>query len=176
VAELRIYDGDELKLILLLTHLKSKISTEQDFKGKDVRMAEAVALVGIYTNLRNQFPHIPIILGGDFNTHLSSLELELLKRTDLIDFHDQLGTPVEERVSLIHFDYAGNPHSQVLDYLLVSPHLIDRIVASDSYTYRYKGFYDIPEELPKTLSDRYKMPSDHYPLVLTVHMETPKGF
>lgn len=170
VAELWVYDQDQLKMILLLVHLKSKISTDQDFQGKDVRMAEANALVKIYENLRSNFPDVPIVLGGDFNTHFSSLELELLGRTDLIDFHDHLGTPEEDRVSLIHFDYAENPNPQVLDYLLISPHLRDQIVPSQSFTYRYKGFYDIPEDLPKNLKARYQMPSDHFPLVLTIKL------
>jgi predicted extracellular nuclease len=175
VAELRLYEGTQLKLILLLTHLKSMISTEQDFRGKDVRTAEAIALAGIYQNLRSAFLDTPIILGGDFNSHLSSLELELVKRTDLVDFHDLLGTSIEDRTSLVHFDYTEKPHALVLDYLLVSPHLTNRVVKSESYTYRYKGFYEIPEELPKTLKERYQMPSDHYPLVLTVNLQSDKS-
>jgi predicted extracellular nuclease len=166
VAELRLYDGSHLKLIILLIHLKSMISTEQDFKVKDLRTAEAVALAGLYNRLRSEFPEVPIILGGDFNSSLSSLELELLKRTDLKDYHDLLGTPTEGRISLVHFDYLGRPHPLILDYLLVSPHLIEKVNKTMSYTYRYKGFYDVPEELPTTLKARYQMPSDHYPLVL----------
>ena len=168
VAELRLFDGDELKLIVLLTHLKSKITADQDFGGKDVRTAEATALAGIYENLRSVFPDVPIVLGGDFNAELSSLELELLKRTDLSDFHDSLETPAEKRISLVYFDYSGRPCPMVLDYLLISPHLKNRIINAESYTYGYKGFYEIPEQYPKTLKERYQMPSDHYPLVLTL--------
>jgi endonuclease/exonuclease/phosphatase family metal-dependent hydrolase len=170
VAELRVYDDTKLKIIILLTHLKSMISTEQDYKGKDVRTAEAIALVGIYNEIKKTFPDVPVVLGGDFNTDLSSLEAELIKRTDLQDFHDCLGTPKEGRTSLVHFDYVGNPHSLVLDYLLISPHLCHRIVSEKSHTYRYKGFYNIPDSLPKTPQERYQMPSDHYPLVLTLRI------
>jgi endonuclease/exonuclease/phosphatase family metal-dependent hydrolase len=172
VGELRLYEGDQLKFIVLLVHLKSMISTEQDFKGKDVRTAEAIALAGIYSKLRADFPKVPIVLGGDFNTSLATLELELLARTDLVDFHDLLNTPEEKRVSLVHFDYLERPHLLILDYLLISPHLKNRIIDSESYTYRYKGFYEIPENLPKTPKDRYQMPSDHYPLVLTIDLKS----
>jgi hypothetical protein len=170
VAELRIYDQESLKLILLLTHLKSKISSDQDFRGKDVRTAEAIALSSIYRELRSKYPETPIIVSGDFNTELSSLELELIRRTDLVDFHDCLGTPIENRVSLVHFDFAQTPHRQILDYILISPHLTKSIVFSESFTFRYKGFYDIPEPLPQTLKERLQMPSDHYPLVLTLEL------
>ncbi len=170
VAELRLLDGANPRLILLLTHLKSMISTEEDFKGKDVRTAEAAALVGIYEALRAGNPEVPVIVGGDFNTSLESLELELLRRTDLADFQDVLGIPVEERVSLFYFDFLGRPHPLVLDYLLVSPHLKDRIVSDESGTYRYKGFHGIADLRPSVPRERYQMPSDHYPLVVTVEL------
>lgn len=171
VAELRLYDGQELKLIILLAHLKSMLSTDQDFKGKDTRTGEAEALVRIYKNLRTGFPGVPIIVGGDLNASLSSLELEFLEQSDLIDFHDYLQTPEENRVSLVYFDDAGQRVLNVLDYLLVSPDLCDQIIGSKSYTYRYKGFFDIPERLPESIQARYQMPSDHYPLVLTLNMD-----
>jgi predicted extracellular nuclease len=173
VAELRIFDHNEMKLTILLTHLKSKISKDRDFLGKDIRTAEANALVGIYEKLKSSFSTVPIILGGDFNAPLASLELELLNRTDLIDFNEILGTPMEQRYTFTHFDYAKSPHPQVLDYLLVSPHLRNRIVADQSYTYRYKNFYNIADELPKTMQERFQMPSDHYPLVLTIQLDSP---
>ncbi len=168
-AELRLSDEvSNLKLILLLTHLKSKISTAEDFQGKDQRTAEAIALASIYEDLRTSHPGTPVIVGGDFNADISSLELELIRRTDLTDFHDIPGTAPEERVSLVYFDYSGKPHTQVLDYLLVSPELKDRVVPEKSFTYRYKGFYGISEGPPETIKQRYQMPSDHFPLVLTI--------
>lgn len=172
VAELRLFDpdGDRLALIFFLTHLKSKLSTELDPQGKDVRTAEAIALASIYDRARAAHPEVPIVLGGDFNAELSSLELELLKRTDLTDFHDRLGTPREDRITFLHFAQAGKAEPMVLDHLLVSPHLRDRIDAARSFTYRYKGFHDIPEELPRNLRERMRLPSDHYPVVLTVEL------
>jgi endonuclease/exonuclease/phosphatase family metal-dependent hydrolase len=168
VAELRLFEGKQLRLILLLTHLKSKISTDHDFRGSDVRRAEAEALAGLYKKIRSQFPGTPVVVGGDFNSDLSSPELELLQETDLRDFHELIQTPLPERVSLVHFDHLGMPNPQVLDYLLVSPELASRIVPEKSCTYRYRHFHDIPHPLPATLQERYQMPSDHFPLVLTL--------
>jgi endonuclease/exonuclease/phosphatase family metal-dependent hydrolase len=170
VAELRLIQDGKLELMFLLVHLKSMLSTDHDHMGKDQRTAEANALVSIYENYRAQMPEVPIVVGGDFNTQLSSIELELLSRTDLTDFHDCLQTPQEERVSLIHFEVNGTPKPNILDYLLISPHLRDRIVKEKSYTFRYKSFYDIPEPLPDVPRQRYRLPSDHYPLVLTIRL------
>jgi predicted extracellular nuclease len=168
VAELRLFADGELKLILLLTHLKSKLSSDQDFQGRDRRTAEAVALAGFYNRLRAEIPNVPIVVGGDLNSTLDSPELEALRQTDLTDFHDVLQTPAEERVSFVHFDYKDVAHPQVLDYLLVSPHLKEKIVPELSRTFRYKSFYDIAYPLPKTPGERFMMPSDHFPLVLTL--------
>jgi endonuclease/exonuclease/phosphatase family metal-dependent hydrolase len=169
VAELRLRDGAGLRLILLLVHLKSKLSTDQDFRGKDGRTAEAIALAGLYNDLRAACPEAPIVVGGDFNAELASLELELLNHTDLADFHELLGTPPAERISLIHFDLADQAHPQTLDYLLVSPHLRQAIVRERSFTYRYRGFYGVPEPLPRSFRERAQLPSDHYPVVLTIN-------
>jgi endonuclease/exonuclease/phosphatase family metal-dependent hydrolase len=168
VAELHLFDGEVLQLILLLTHLKSKISTDKDFQGRDLRRAEASALAALYTKISGQNPGVPIVVGGDFNSDLKSPELELVTKTNLTDFHDLIGSPAESRISQMHFDYKGEPQPQVLDYLLVSPHLKNKIVAEKSFTYRYKSFYDTPHPLPVTVSQRYHMPSDHFPLVLTL--------
>lgn len=171
VAELRLSNQDGLWMILLLVHLKSQLSTEADYKGKDTRLAEATALVKIYQDLRQQFPKVPIVIGGDFNADLRSLELEILKSTDLSDFRDVVEIPEEQRYSLIYFDFGGRAYPLILDHLLVSPHLKDRIVKKESFIYRYKGFYNIPLDRPKSEAERYRMPSDHYPLVLTLKTE-----
>lgn len=171
IGELRLLEGGKVKLALFLTHLKSKISTDQDFRGNDVRRAEAIALAGFYEKFRSKHPEVPVVVGGDFNSDLSSSELELIARTDLCDFHDLLATPREERISLVHFDHLGQPQPQVLDYLLLSPHLRDKVVKEKSCTYRYRSFYQIPHPLPSTLEERYRMPSDHYPLVLTLRLK-----
>lgn len=168
VAELHLHGGDRLELILLLTHLKSKISTVTDYQGRDMRTAEARALASLYKNISARHPDVGVVVAGDFNSDLKSPELELIDKTDLTDFHELLASPVEDRISLVHFDHGGNPHPQILDYILVSPHLIDKVVREQSYTYRYKSFYEVPHPLPKTVHQRYHMPSDHYPLVVTL--------
>lgn len=169
VAELHL-EGErgEKQLILMLAHLKSKLTSERDVRGKDARTAEAMALAQLYQRTRVTHPEVPVVVGGDLNAELGSLELELLARTDLTDFHELRGSTAEERASYVHFDHGGRPHPQTLDYLLVSPDLKARVVPERSGTYRYKGFYEIVEPLPETPRERHRMPSDHYPIFLTI--------
>jgi predicted extracellular nuclease len=171
VAELRLSDEQGLRLICLLVHLKSKLTQDRDIQGKDVRTAEAIALVELYRQRRLAYPETPILVGGDLNADLSSLELELVRRTDLTDFHDLLETPEDDRNSYVFFDYAGQAIPETIDYLLLSPHLKDRVVPEESRTYRYKGYYDIEDPSPRAQQERFKMPSDHYPLVVTLRID-----
>jgi endonuclease/exonuclease/phosphatase family metal-dependent hydrolase len=169
VAELRLAEANgQLRLILLLTHLKSQISTEDDIRGKDTRTAEAFALSELYRRRSIEHAGVPILVGGDLNAEIGSLELEPIRHTDLLDFQDLLETPREERITLVHFDYSGSPAPLVFDYLFVSPGLANRIVREESYVYRYKNFYGVPDPLPENRPQRWLMPSDHYPLVLTL--------
>jgi endonuclease/exonuclease/phosphatase family metal-dependent hydrolase len=171
VAELRLMDArGRLRLLLLLVHLKSMLSTEQDFRGKDLRTAEAIALSEIYAERRAEFPAVPVVVGGDFNAQLSSLELELIHRTDLVDFHDLLATPAQDRISLVHFDTADRPRHQTVDYLLISPELRECVVPEGSFTWRHRSFHGVIEGLPASSRERHRMPSDHYPVVLTVRL------
>lgn len=167
-AELHLYEEESLQLILFLTHLKSKISTDRDFEGRDIRRSEAEALVTLYKNTTQKYPDVPIIICGDLNSELASPELEELRLSGLTDFHDILGTEIEKRTSFVHFDYFGKAHLQTLDYILLSPHLLEKIIPQHSYTYRYKSFYDITYPLPKNPSQRHAMASDHFPLVVTL--------
>jgi endonuclease/exonuclease/phosphatase family metal-dependent hydrolase len=168
VAELRVLKDGAPALICLLTHLKSKISSDQDFRGADLRSAEARALAAFYEAERKKFPGVPIILGGDFNAELDSEELAPLRQTDLLDFQDVRNASREERTSIIHITYHGEALHQVIDYMLISPDLKEHVVAGESGVYRYKGFYDIPDPLPTTMREKFRLPSDHYPLVLTL--------
>jgi len=170
VAELRILDGDHPALICLLTHLKSKISSDQDFRGTDLRSGEARALKNLYEARREKFPGVPILIGGDFNADLGSEELKPLRESDLTDFQDLIGTAPEERTTIIHINYHAEALHQVIDYILVSPELKNGVIAEGSGVYRYKGFYDIPDPLPATLKEKFRLPSDHYPLVLNVEL------
>jgi endonuclease/exonuclease/phosphatase family metal-dependent hydrolase len=170
VAELHLFEKNKLQLILLLTHLKSKISTEKDYQGRSLRRAEAESLIHLYHKICERYPDVPVVVGGDLNSELSSPELEILASSNLIDFHELIGAPPEHRISFVHFNYQGEPQPQTLDYLLVSPHLHARVDGDKSYTYRYKSYYDTPHPLPSTVHQRYHMPSDHFPLVLTIEL------
>lgn len=173
-AELRVFNPGEKtpSLIFLLVHLKSKLDPDGiDPQGRDRRAAELKTLTGIYQELRNEFPQIPIIVGGDFNgiVHRERGESEFLPlfATDLEDVFSILGRDVTEAMTQIQFNRMGQSVYLQIDYLMVSPHLKEHIVPEESFVYRYKSDLGVKLNLPTTLDQRLAMPSDHYPVVAT---------
>ncbi|MFN7131698.1 MAG: endonuclease/exonuclease/phosphatase family protein, partial [Myxococcales bacterium] len=170
IAELRLCEGDVPRLILLLVHLKSKLSAVGDVAGRSLRTAEADALADFYAQRRSEFPGVPVVVGGDFNAPLGSQELELLARSGLVDFNDVVGTPESQRYTHVHFDMAGNVRAEAIDYLLLSPELRDVVVKEGSFTFWYQGERGTAPPLPSAAVGRYLMPSDHFPVVVTLDL------
>jgi endonuclease/exonuclease/phosphatase family metal-dependent hydrolase len=167
--ELHLYDGDAQSpsLICLLAHLKSQISNNYDPKGEYTRTAEFYALINVFENLKNNHS-CPIVVGGDFNFILTKKEKDFLAEVGLLEIHDILGSPLEDRVTHIHFDNDGNPNFGQLDYLLVTTGL--SVKKEESFTYRFKDYYGQAYAFPKSIKEKRLNESDHYPLVLSIEI------
>jgi endonuclease/exonuclease/phosphatase family metal-dependent hydrolase len=174
VSELRILKDNRLVLIILLVHLKSKWDREgNDPNGFLKRSHEIEALLEISKSLDKEFPLCPIIIAGDLNgvAQKNNCEREfreIYKQTTFTDILDILDLPEEERITFVHFQKDGKPDHFQLDYIFLPLTLKDKVKKEESGIYQYKNIYDIPIELPKNPFERYALPSDHYPLVLSL--------
>lgn len=161
----------QLKLIILLTHLKSKLDPDRiDAFGSVRREAEVNLLVNIYKSL--PYKTVPIVVAGDFNGHAGSKDTEheflaIHEKTDLIDCLD-LGTCSEDqRMTHLQIYPNGNKKLLQIDYLFVNQVLQEKVVTDKTYVYRFKTGEAV-QPLPENLDQRLKLPSDHYPVVLTL--------
>ena len=176
VSELRIFKNKNIEMIILLVHLKSKWDREgNDPNGFLKRSQEVLTLIDIYNTHRNNFPTTPIIIAGDLNgvAQKNNCEREfreIYKQTALTDILDILDLPTEERVSYIHFSKDGAPERFQLDYIFLPITLEDKIKKEESGIYRFKGPQGQPMGLPLNSFERYALPSDHYPLVLSLDL------
>lgn len=177
VSELRLFAPNENspRLVILLTHLKSKLDPENiDIQGRLRRGAELKALVDIYNEVRAELNHkVPVMVAGDFNGIASKLMMEgefqyLHDKTDLIEVLEAANRPVEERFSQIQLNYSGKSTKLHIDYIFVSPELKDKIVPEKTGIHFFTNEMGQPLPLPLTMEDRDRLPSDHYPLVLTL--------
>lgn len=174
VAELRVFKENQNSpsLVIFLAHLKSKLDPEGiDPGGKMRREAEVQTFSQIYKEVQEELEgRVPIVLAGDFNGQArrgtGEVEFEFLfKNTNLIDIFDAIHTPATERFTQIQFPESGTPVPLQLDYIFVSPDLVPR-VKKESKVFRFKGDLGMDLPPPKSVEQRYSLPSDHYPVLL----------
>ncbi len=170
VLELAIGEGDELQMILLLTHLKSKLDMKKDdYEGRSRRQVEVRGVMDLFLELKNKYD-VPVFIGGDFNGNASEVDTEqefeqIYHLTDLKDVCYWDHIPIEERVSYYHFNRSGNRISQQLDYLLVPAEWSDLLVHGSVHFPHYRNLSGMPLPTPNGAEKKAILPSDHLPLV-----------
>lgn len=179
LGELRFFskdhkNSDHPRLIILHSHLKSKWDrTGLDPLGKNQRKLEVNAMVEVYLNHRQNFPQTPTLITGDLNG-VANLKLgeeefsEIFQKTDLIDVLELLNIPENLRTTFIHFEKDRPPIPQQLDYIFLPKKLSEFVDKENSGIYLYKDQQGLPLALPQSSFERYLLPSDHYPVVLTL--------
>lgn len=190
VAELRLFKKGEVGpsqipiLTLFGTHLKSKLDPElADFEGRGKREAEVKTLMRIAQTMYQHWQEkCPLIILGDFNgpamnptfgPEFKALWKKSAQSSLLFkDLLEVLNIPIEERYTFIS---VANPAKNIplrqeqLDYILLSEELVGRVVKDHSFIYKFK-FLGNTLPYPKTLTEKYRLPSDHYPLCLTLNI------
>lgn len=172
ISELRLFKNNDLKLILLLVHLKSKWDRDGiDSNGSMRRKAELKAVIKTYNSLKNQFrDQVPIIVAGDMNGSAQRLNLEpefeeIYNSSDLEDIMELARIPYEFRQSFFYFGKDNKAEASQLDYIFIPFQLHHLIKKEDSGIYLFRDQYGSPLSYPKESYQRYALPSDHYPVV-----------
>ncbi len=174
VLRLDLKENEELKIIFLLAHIKSKLDLKKaDFEGRSRRILEVKGLVDIYLDLTSRYPDIPILVGGDMNGHAGETDTEeefrpIYERTDLKDIAAIAQIPEEERFSYIYFNRGGNRFVQQIDYLFISDKFSYLINPLETYFPRYKNLGGLPLPIPQRMEQKNTLPSDHYPFLATL--------
>jgi hypothetical protein len=181
VLELRMFEegSDVPVLIILLVHLKSQLDRNRiDPQGRDRRRAELEKLVKIYGEISEEFRgQAPILLGGDFNgaASLSNPDPEfsaLYRDTLLRDALEIAGVPQDERFTHMQIHPRREALNKQLDYIFVPPELSARLDRENTWVYRFKDEMGMTMLIPRTLNEKKLLPSDHYPLILTLKADT----
>lgn len=174
VLRLDLKIAGELKLILLLVHIKSKLDLRKnDFEGRGQRAMEVKGLINIYQELKSK--GVPILVGGDFNGHAGEKDTEeefqaIYKETDLKDIAYLAKIPEEERFSYVYFTRGGNRFVQQIDYLFISESFSHLLETSECYFPRYSHLSGAPMAIPRRMEQKNTLPSDHYPFLATLRL------
>ncbi len=162
LGEIHLIRDNEVQMVLLLTHLKSKLTAEGDFQGLSKRALEIKGLNKHIKSIQQSFNNPKVILAGDLNSDLE--DLRLMKLMDLDNFLDLKGSSVEDKCTHIYFGSTIAYHQ--FDYIFTTKNMRDLLDINNSYVYRFKNDYGDVLKLPEVLSEKFQHPSDHYPVVL----------
>lgn len=174
ISELRLVSNNEISFIILLVHLKSKLDKEGlDFNGQLRRKAECEALVATYNQRRSEFPNTPIVVAGDLNGKAQRHDLEMeftsiYKETDLEDILEIIQEPIERRSTYFHFNRDFVREASQLDYIMLPPELLTYVKKEESGIYQYRDQHGVLLPPPQDSFQRYALPSDHYPVVVSL--------
>jgi endonuclease/exonuclease/phosphatase family metal-dependent hydrolase len=177
VLELRAFESPDESpaFILLLVHLKSQLDrTRIDPGGRDRRRAELVKLVGIYNEIHQELKgQTPIFLGGDFNGIAGKQNMDeefeaVYRTTGLHDCLELAGVAHDDRFT--HQQIYNNRvrSDKQLDYLFVPPEVAARVSKTETWVYRYRDEHGMTIMIPRNLNEKRLLPSDHFPVVLTL--------
>jgi len=171
-AELRLFTKNRGApfLILLLSHLKSRLDPERiDPGGTERRAAELRTCLEIYNELKKQHPNTPIIFSGDMNGYAGKPDtnsefLPIYNETDLDDVLEIAGVSVDKRSTFYQIKNGAKAEGKQIDYCFISKNIAGKLVKPDTFVYRYKDDFGFAIDEPKTLDAKLQLASDHYPL------------
>ncbi|QDK38375.1 hypothetical protein DOE51_12695 [Bdellovibrio sp. NC01] len=176
VAELRLFMNDKEKpfMIILLTHLKSRLDPERiDPNGFERRQAELRTLLEIYKELEAVHPNVPIMIAGDFNGNASITGTdeefkEIYTTTKLQDVFEVAQLPAEKRATFYQVKNNTRTEGRQIDFTFMSPLMAQYLKAQSALAYRYKDEFGMEHSIPHNMEAKLRLPSDHYPIVFEI--------
>ncbi len=180
-AELKLFKSDRNNpyLIVLLTHLKSRLDPERiDPGGTERRAAELRTSLEIYNELKQKYPNTPLILAGDMNGYAGRSSTGTMPTdtefagiyadTDLQDVFEIAELSIEKRSTFYQIKNGRQADGKQIDYCFLSADLHSRLITKTCATYLFKDQFGFALDTPTSLDAKSKLPSDHYPIFFSL--------
>ncbi|WP_413293327.1 endonuclease/exonuclease/phosphatase family protein [Bdellovibrio sp. HCB185ZH] len=176
VVELRLFKQDKDKpfMIVLLTHLKSRLDPERiDPNGFERRQAELRTLLEIYRELEEKNPQIPIMVAGDFNGNAGILNTDeefrdIYTSTGLKDVFEVANLSAEERATFYQVKSSARTEGRQIDFAFLSPLMQTLLKPGSAKAFRYRDEFGSERGIPQNMEAKMRIPSDHYPIVFEI--------
>lgn len=161
------------EFVLMQVHLKSPLDKDRiDPGGRDRRKAELEMLVTIYHEVRTEFPDVPVFVSGDFNGTIfgpfEEPEFAAMRASDLKCCLELAMIPHEERFTWMYLNNRRPGLNRQLDYILLPERLRERVDLGNTWVYRFRDETGKYRMIPRNQNEKRTLPSDHYPVVLTL--------
>ena len=175
-VELHLFKNkrDKPFLILLLTHLKSRLDPERiDPGGTERRTAELKTVVSIYKELETQYPNTAIMICGDLNGFAGKPNpdtefMPIYEQTDLQDVFEVAGLSIYKRTTFYQIRNGGKADGKQIDYCFIPKKIWHYLKLDECFVYLYKDRFGLTMDPPTTMEIKSNLPSDHYPLFFTL--------
>jgi endonuclease/exonuclease/phosphatase family metal-dependent hydrolase len=141
-------------------HAKSKRDREGDRESLIWRTAQINNATEILEDLSLSNPKTPFVWGGDFNTGMSSSEMNAVSESFEDVFNATPDTVARnDRVTHTYHPKRGSTHKAQMDGLFVRN---TRVITARIY--RYRNTDGSVKPIPDTIEERNENPSDHFPI------------
>lgn len=175
-AELRLFKThrDQPFLIILLTHLKSRLDPERiDPGGVERRTAELRTALDLFKEVQGEHPTVPVIFAGDMNGFAGTPETDaefvsIYTETDLQDVLELASVTLEKRSTFFQIKSGSRVDGKQIDYCFLPQSLKPHLRSESAYVYRYKDEFGFSLDTPRTLEHKNRLPSDHYPIFFSL--------
>jgi hypothetical protein len=175
-AELKLFktNRDDPFMIILLTHLKSRLDPERiDPGGTERRAAELRTTIQIYKELQQKFSRAHIILAGDLNGFAGRPATDaefsaIYDQTDLQDIFEIADISLDKRSTFYQIKSGQKVEGKQIDYCFLPASIHPNLNQKSCVTYRFKDEFGFALDTPTSLDAKGKLPSDHYPLFFTL--------
>jgi endonuclease/exonuclease/phosphatase family metal-dependent hydrolase len=162
-------------LIIAGQHAKSKRDRPGDPESNIWRAEEYKAKAKIVGDLKTEFPGVPIVTAGDFNTEVRAAtgnqgpELKPLVSImqDAFDVADKT-LPAAGRITHSFFPRDGAVQRSQMDTFMVSLPGSAHVLSTDVIAYHDADGRNFP--WPRTYDERSKQPSDHNPIMMVLQI------
>ncbi len=153
------------------THFKSSRDRSLDKASFFKRTQEADLAVELIKDFKSEFPDTPVISMGDFNTGEESIELNgFIHELGFVDpyIHDFIDPHEMGAITHSFHDTNGNTRYSFPDRVFIDPLIAKDVI--QARIHRYRTRFGLIRSLPKSIKERVKNPSDHYPVYFDINI------
>ena len=129
-----------------------------------------------WLRLQKQFPEVPILFAGDLNGYAGKASTDpefkaIYSETDLQDVLEVASVSLEKRSTFFQIKNGGKAEGKQIDFCFIPASLQANLKIDSTFVYKFKDEFGFALDHPKTIEEKSRLPSDHYPIFLLLKIQ-----